>query len=251
MNKVNIGGDGSDRFYRYQRDRVQVKAENKHGAQTRILNLFAIARQLHVDVVAVAGFIKKTLGSNLTVDQGAQQCLMQGEVYAPKLEAVLVSFIAKHVLCVKCGLPELRDSVCLACGASQLSVKAAGKASASAQQVVSVAAATEVAAVKFDDPAEKLCNKTITEMLDWHDAWGQRRDLLPWGQRVDALRGRCWECQDLQSAKTVRRRWSRLVDEFAASLEPPGSAEVSTSCQSSASASDSPETSLQLDARAG
>lgn len=239
MNKVNIGGDGSDKFYRYQRDQIQVKVENKHGVQTRILNLFLIARQLHVDVAAVAIFIKKTLGSNLTVDKNAQQCLIQGETYAPKLEAVLVQFIAKHVLCKKCGLPELRDDVCLACGVSQLSSlqgkRATGRegGSSAVPGIISVAEATEVASTKFENPTEKLCNKTISEMLDWHDIYGKEAAMAAWGARIDKLRGRCWECQDLHSAKTVRSRWSKLADEFAEFL----GEGASTSDQSSESAS--------------
>ena len=207
MSQVNIGGDANDRFYRYKRDVIQTRSEHKHGVQTRLLNLFAIARQLHVSVEPLVSFIKRRLGLNLTVDRAAEYCIIQGAISTESLERAIVQFIERHVLCRQCGLPELKGDQCSACGANPNSTH-----SATTTETATIHELTEEAGVKFNNSYERTCSRTLHEMLDWHDAHkGHPRYAVEWEGPLDAMRGRCWECETEEAAQRSRKKWLKVL----------------------------------------
>lgn len=208
--KVNIGGDPDDQFYRYKRDVLELRREHKHGVQTRLLNLFTIAKQLHVSVQPLASAIKKTLGVNFTVDKDSKQCIIQGAVGVEPLEQAIERYIKRHVLCRKCGLPELRDDICTACGGVG-SVSTGTSSHHQAVPVQSVQDATQVASIKFSESFESVCHETLTSMLDWHDKYKSHpRYRDEWELGLDAVRAQCWCCEDARQANGQRKKWLKL-----------------------------------------
>lgn len=108
--KINIGGDESDFSYRYKRDIIEVKYENKNGSQTKITNLEIISKQLHVKVEELQGCFKKNIASSYHHDT------INGKMEIKELEVILEKFIHKYVLCPICKYPELDDDICRSCG---------------------------------------------------------------------------------------------------------------------------------------
>jgi translation initiation factor 2 beta subunit (eIF-2beta)/eIF-5 len=211
MSQVNIGADNNDPFYRYKRDVIQTRTEHKHGVQTRLLNLFTIAKQLHVsEVNDLVSALKKTLGVNLTVDRASQSCIIQSSVPVSKLESAINRFIEQYILCRKCRLPELQDGVCLACGVSQ-ALKGRRNEQSDQSELITVADLTERAKVKYEQSFERTCCMTITEMLDWHqEHQNHPRYRLEWEPLLDELRASCWTCQSEVEANGRRKRWIKL-----------------------------------------
>ena len=209
---VNIGGDPNDRFYRYKRDVLQIKSEHKHGVQTRLLNLFAVAKQLHVDVKDLAAAIRKRLGLNLTVDRDAEQCVIQGQVAVEQLEDAVERYIAQNVLCRKCGLPELRHDRCLACGHAIGAISTKSASSSTAPELrQTINDLVEVAGVKFSHTEEATCCQTLNEMLDWHDTHRHHPMYTSHCEaKLDSLRACCWECTSDPTARRKRRQWLKL-----------------------------------------
>lgn len=108
--KINIGGDIDDPTYRYTRDSIEIKYENKNGIQTKITNLEIISNQLHVRLEELQFCIKKNVPSSYHHDT------ISGRIEQKDLETILERFIKKYVLCSNCSLPELNDRSCKACG---------------------------------------------------------------------------------------------------------------------------------------
>lgn len=109
MSKKNICPN-DDPFNRYKRDVLTITHERKHGGQTKITNLGEIAKQLHVEEKAITSYFSKRL------KMPVHKAVLRGTLEVSVLESVLDSFIAEFVLCANCGLPELKDGVCKACG---------------------------------------------------------------------------------------------------------------------------------------
>jgi translation initiation factor 2 beta subunit (eIF-2beta)/eIF-5 len=211
---VNIGGGHEDdAFYRYKREVVKVRTEHKHGIQTRLLNLFSIAKQLHLkDVQHLVKDIKKTLGANITVDPNSQTCVIQTLVPVDKLEFAINKYIEQHVLCRKCRLPELRDDICLACGTSQ-TVNQRNRSSTTndESELLTISDLTEKSRVKYDKAFERVCCQTITDMLNWHDKHKHdSKYRTHWESRLDELRTACWTCESEYEAGVRARRWKKL-----------------------------------------
>jgi translation initiation factor 2 beta subunit (eIF-2beta)/eIF-5 len=101
-----------DPFYRYQRDKILIK---KQGQFYVFSNLHLVAQQLHIDVKKIITYMSKTMGQSVTLNKKTNEIMVKSLSVDP--EDVLEAFIAKYVLCKKCGLPELNEKdVCNACG---------------------------------------------------------------------------------------------------------------------------------------
>lgn len=108
----NICNTNKDPFARYKRDVIQIKYEQKHGGQTKMLNLDLIAKQIHMSLKVLVRAMQKLLSVNIRNNH-----TLTGQWTVDQLESVLQKVIAKHVLCKKCGLPELNtENVCNSCG---------------------------------------------------------------------------------------------------------------------------------------
>jgi translation initiation factor 2 beta subunit (eIF-2beta)/eIF-5 len=110
--KVNIGRDNSDSHYRYKRNMVEIKVENKNGGQTRITNLDTICSQIKSGKDEIVKFIQKALSVPIKDDT------LRGEIDASKIEVTINLYIDKYILCPSknCKLPEYHNGVCKACG---------------------------------------------------------------------------------------------------------------------------------------
>jgi translation initiation factor 2 beta subunit (eIF-2beta)/eIF-5 len=107
-----------DIFNRYKRDVIQVVHEKKNGGQTRMVNIETIAKQLHVTVESMTTFIQKQINQRIRPGY-----VITGTVEISTLESALDQFIQSHVLCQQCGLPELGEGVCKACGSKYKNLK--------------------------------------------------------------------------------------------------------------------------------
>jgi len=123
---LNIGGDQSDRSYRYKMPKLLAKVEGRgNGIKTRIPNCAEIASALHRSPAVVTKFFGCELGAQSKWDEKEQSCIVNGEHGQNVLQAKLCDeFIPKFVLCSNCGLPETDMKVrkemvrfqCAACG---------------------------------------------------------------------------------------------------------------------------------------
>lgn len=107
----NIGGDPNDIYYRYKRDKLVIAHEK---SRTRLTNITQIFKQLKLTSNDVKNFsqgVKKTFGAQFKDDT-----LNKIETCS-NLELYIDKFIETHVLCKKCGLPELGEKrICSSCG---------------------------------------------------------------------------------------------------------------------------------------
>lgn len=117
--KKNIGGDINDIFARYKRDTIKIVRESSNGSQTKILNADTICKQLKYPKNELYQKLQKMLG--IRID--AKRDIIKGDVDETKLEECLEKIIQKYILCQKCHLPELKDSVCSACGNKNKPIK--------------------------------------------------------------------------------------------------------------------------------
>lgn len=121
---INIGGKSNDANYRYKRNVIEisyVKAGGSGGC-TQITNLVSVWKQLKLGGRVGKEFesiffksIKEKKGTGIIGKN-----LLKGKVSSADIEAILEKLITKHLICKKCGLPELNleDKKCRACGDS-------------------------------------------------------------------------------------------------------------------------------------
>lgn len=99
-----------DIYYRYKMPQLLLKYITNF---TIIENLDDVCNSLKCDPLLFCKFLKKSLHTNVT---RKKQCKIQGEYTCQQLSDCVVNFIGKYILCKNCGLPELNQNSCQACG---------------------------------------------------------------------------------------------------------------------------------------
>ena len=112
---INIGGDPTDPFYRYRRDKISVEYQKKN---TVLKNLDSVAKSLNRDPLAILTFVAKHLSTHIS---NKKSYVLAGAKTCDDIESALRQYTERHVLCTKCGNPETVPSGtirhCGACGA--------------------------------------------------------------------------------------------------------------------------------------
>ncbi|CAH1764152.1 15842_t:CDS:2 [Entrophospora sp. SA101] len=119
MSTLNIGGNQSDRFYRYKMPKLISKVEGKgNGIKTVVPNMSDIARSLSRPPTYPTKFFGCELGAQVKFDEPHDRYIVNGNHDAAKLQELLHLFIKKFVLCAGCSNPET-DLVIKGKGANQ------------------------------------------------------------------------------------------------------------------------------------
>lgn len=122
---LNIGGDGSDKSYRYKMPRLLVKVEGRgNGIKTAIPNMVDIAKALHTPPAYPTKFFGIELGAQSKFNKKTERAIVNGAHTNKDMQELLGKFINLFILCPTCGLPELNMAVkkgtikldCAACG---------------------------------------------------------------------------------------------------------------------------------------
>ncbi|RIA88420.1 domain found in IF2B/IF5-domain-containing protein [Glomus cerebriforme] len=107
MDTLNIGGNESDRFYRYKMPKIISKIEGKgNGIKTVVPNMSDIARSLSRPPTYPTKFFGCELGAQVKCDEKNDRYIVNGAHDATKLQELLDVFIKKFVLCAGCNNPE-------------------------------------------------------------------------------------------------------------------------------------------------
>jgi translation initiation factor 2 beta subunit (eIF-2beta)/eIF-5 len=183
----NIGGDAHDTHYRYKRNIIQVKALNKQGGLTQIVNMDTIRKQLGMPKEFVSAFFKKIKKKGHGVISPG---VFRGTVSVAECEKVLEKMIVKFVLCPNCGNPEwAAGPSCPACGHNQGDKLGSKKKVRSETKVepISVESMTKTMSMKrdLDNPEHALADLMHT-LYD-------RREGLENTQTLDRLLDKCWD----------------------------------------------------------
>jgi len=105
----NIGGDKSDKSYRYKMPILQAKVEGRgNGIKTVIVNMVEIAKALHVDPAYPTKFFGFELGAQSKFNTEDERAIVNGAHTAQDLSNLLDKFIEIFVLCPNCKLPEIK-----------------------------------------------------------------------------------------------------------------------------------------------
>ncbi len=114
---LNIGGQKNDAAYRYKMPRLETKTEGRgKNTKTVILNITAVAKALRCEAAHVAKHLGRGLCTQSSCDARRGRISFKGVHDPAVLADHLTKYIAKHVLCPTCRLPELADGACNSCG---------------------------------------------------------------------------------------------------------------------------------------
>lgn len=110
-NRVSIPASAGqkDPFYRYQRDMLEVRALKNNI--TEVINLDRVAAHLHTEPAKILRFLASAVGTS-ALSNGK----LRGAFDRSTLEHHLEHFVRAHILCARCGLPELGKRKCDVCG---------------------------------------------------------------------------------------------------------------------------------------
>lgn len=128
---LNIPSTVDDPNYRYKMPRLEIKIEGRgNGIKTNITNLYDVSKYLRVMVDYPLKFLGYELGTQTTFKLGKNDAttIINGQFTEVDLRKALDIFLAKYILCKKCGYPELRMFVksekiygqCNSCGEKNL-----------------------------------------------------------------------------------------------------------------------------------
>lgn len=124
---INVGGDASDRSYRYKMPALVTKIEGRgNGIKTVVVNMADVAKALRCDPAYTTKYFGIELGAQTKWTEEKERAVVNGAHQTNDMQAILTRFIAKFILCAGCGLPEIKMEVkrgtirtdCAACGAS-------------------------------------------------------------------------------------------------------------------------------------
>ena len=123
--KVNITKNSeNDKYERYTRDLTVLRYIKSKGTLTLLVNITLIAKQLNVKLADLVKFIKKGLAAAVIANGLQTDICINGRFTVAQIEALIIAFTHKYVLCLLCGLPELISSgQCKACGHTPLKKK--------------------------------------------------------------------------------------------------------------------------------
>lgn len=109
---VNIPILATNPYYPYKRPKVRILRASKNI--TIITNFQIIANILEVDPDDLYRFFSKYLKTPSRISN--HDCILNGIYSVEEIEKCLEIFIEKYVLCVNCGIPEVRNDLCYGCG---------------------------------------------------------------------------------------------------------------------------------------
>jgi translation initiation factor 2 beta subunit (eIF-2beta)/eIF-5 len=192
---IPLGGSADDAHFRYKRDPIAVRHEAKHGGQTRLENLDRVCKQLGAERAAVCKFVQKHLGCPRVGSDG----VIRQHVTAAQLEAALVAFTTKHVLCATCHLPELDpDGTCRACGATtkhKADKKKKKKKNASARAATDATVSPEPS----DEDEVAGLDATMKHLYAMRDG-ASAAELAT----IDSLLDECWSCSTDEALAAIQ-----------------------------------------------
>jgi translation initiation factor 5 len=103
----------TDPFYRYKMPEIEIL---QIGKKTQLSNLQDISICLKVKVEELFKYIFKTLNTMGQL-KNKQNYQLSGNFNKEKIQIVIYDYIEKFILCKICSIPEIKNNVCLACGA--------------------------------------------------------------------------------------------------------------------------------------
>lgn len=124
---INVGGDASDRSYRYKMPALVTKIEGRgNGIKTVVVNMADVAKALRCNPAYTTKYFGIELGAQTKWTEEKERAVVNGAHQTNDMQAILTRFIAKFILCAGCGLPEIKREVkrgtirtdCAACGAA-------------------------------------------------------------------------------------------------------------------------------------
>lgn len=186
MSLINICEEkssmGPDIFARYKRNQVEI---NYKKNKTIITNLKIISTQLHVPFKSLEQYITKKITNQL----GTRNCgnlTFAGQFTVLQVENILRIFIKKHILCEKCGLPELNlENVCQSCGQAKISKK---------QTIMK--SSTDNEPSKYPHPAQVEFSNELKKIYKYYDQFKRSNDS--WAQtkvqELTHLMDQAWQC---------------------------------------------------------
>jgi len=101
----------ADPNYRYMRESVLVE---KSGQFYNLKNINNVANDIDIKVEVLIKYIQKKLGQPVTLDKSSNNYKIKSS--PNDVEKYVEQFIVENLVCKKCGIPEVKDSVCSSCG---------------------------------------------------------------------------------------------------------------------------------------
>ena len=96
---LNIGGDQSDRSYRYKMPPLVTKIEGRgNGIKTVIVNMADVAKALHTDPAYTTKFFGIELGAQTKWTEEKERAVVNGPHQTKDMQVILTRFIAKFIL---------------------------------------------------------------------------------------------------------------------------------------------------------
>lgn len=158
MPKVNIPKSKTDIYYRYKRDLSSIQPIKNRGIKWT--NVSDIAKQLHANPDVLIRFVTKKLGTSCKND------ILAGNFTTINLEDAVEKFVAL-ILCQKCGLPKLVNTICSACGFGVKTPKSNNEERKESKLEIQVADLIKCARLADrNDLADKLWNVNTKADLD-------------------------------------------------------------------------------------
>lgn len=99
----------NDQYYRYKRE-ISIISKTKKCFIWK--NFYDICSQLHVKSEHMLKHFKKIM--NQSIQESKEGIKFRS--MSIDIEEFIEAYICKYVLCKMCGLPELNDKICNACG---------------------------------------------------------------------------------------------------------------------------------------
>jgi translation initiation factor 2 beta subunit (eIF-2beta)/eIF-5 len=100
-----------DPFYRYKMEKVKVLIQKN---KTVITNLNKISEILKVNPVVLHKFISKNLNTHSIYKN--EKWILNGIFNADNIQKIIYEFTEQFIKCKSCGVPEIINGVCCACG---------------------------------------------------------------------------------------------------------------------------------------
>lgn len=103
----------SDPFYRYKMQEIEIL---QIGKKTQLSNLCNISISLKTKVDNLFKYIFKSLNTMGQL-KNKENYQLSGNFTKEQIQTIIYDYIEQFILCKTCSIPEIKDKVCLACGA--------------------------------------------------------------------------------------------------------------------------------------
>ena len=102
-----------DPFYRYKRNKLDIK---KEGEFFVIKNINIIAPQIYSNVNDIIKYFSKFMGQKIIQDKITKHYKYKDASNSINCDNILEEYIKHFVICKKCNIPEYYNNKCNACG---------------------------------------------------------------------------------------------------------------------------------------